>query len=79
MKTKESFIPFMPTSALFSNGINYSFISRKYNLFRLVCYANNLSLGGEVFYNVQAFCFSLLLKSISASLNMSATAAAKEK
>ena len=59
-----------------SHGINYPSISGKYNLFRLICYANNLrSLGGEVFYNVQAFCNLSAAKNQFALLNVSAMAA----
>lgn len=55
MKTKDSFHSFHV-------DINYSFISGKYNLFRLVCYANNLrSLGGEVFLSAAKIYFSNLL------------------
>lgn len=57
----------------FYAGINYSLISWKYNLFRLVCYANNLrSLGGGVFLSLAKNLFMLFL-------NMSALTTMEEK
>lgn len=55
-ENKGFFHSFIPTSALFPNGINYGFISEKCNLFRLVCYANNLwNLCSETLDMVQSF------------------------
>ncbi len=67
MKTKDSFIPFMPTSAL---SLMVSIIvSCQGNIIYLDWFVMQITWGvwgGEVFYNVQAFCISQQLKSIYA-------------